>query len=77
MQTRKFFREYSHGDLTAKVLSLETFVLYGTVESKKTTYRSYVCENLEVVPIVRFNSIQVLMCSHLKPGTTYISTVHM
>ena len=29
MQTRKFIREYSHGDLTAKVLSLETFVLYG------------------------------------------------
>ena len=30
MQTRKFFREYSHGDRTANVLSLETFVLYGT-----------------------------------------------
>ena len=28
MQMRKFFREYSHGDLTAKVLSLEIFVLY-------------------------------------------------
>ena len=28
MQTRKFFHEYSHGDLTAKVLSLEGFVLY-------------------------------------------------
>ena len=29
MQTQKFFHEYSHGDLTAKVLSLKTFVLYG------------------------------------------------
>ena len=29
MQTRNFFRKYSHGDLAAKVLSLETFVLYG------------------------------------------------
>ena len=27
MQTQNFFREYSHGDLTAKVLALECFVL--------------------------------------------------
>ena len=29
MQTRKFFRKYSHIDLTTKVLSLKIFVLYG------------------------------------------------
>ena len=29
IQSQKFFREYSQGDLTAKVLSLECFVLYG------------------------------------------------
>ena len=29
MLTQKFFREYSHSDLTVKVLSLESFVLYG------------------------------------------------
>ena len=29
IKPRKFFREYSQGDLTAKVLSLECFVLYG------------------------------------------------
>ena len=28
MQTRKFFCEYSHSDLTAKVLSLRDFVLH-------------------------------------------------
>ena len=28
IQPRKFFREYSQGDLTAKVLSLECFVPY-------------------------------------------------
>ena len=32
MQTRKFLNEYSHGDLTAKVLPPETFLLY-TVSS--------------------------------------------
>ena len=31
IQTRKFFHEYSHGDLTAKVLAVEHFVLYGIV----------------------------------------------
>ena len=30
MQTWKFVRKYSHGNLTAKVLSLESFVLYGS-----------------------------------------------
>ena len=30
MQMQKFFREYSHGDLTAKVLFLETFALYSS-----------------------------------------------
>ena len=29
MQMQKFFCEYSHGDLTAKALTLERFVLYG------------------------------------------------
>ena len=29
MQTQKFFCRYSHGDLTTKVLSIESFVLYG------------------------------------------------
>ena len=33
MQTRKFFCEYSHGDLTAKVLSRETFVLYSIFQN--------------------------------------------
>ena len=28
MQTQKLFCEYSHGDLTTKILSLESFVLY-------------------------------------------------
>ena len=32
MQTQKFFCQYSHGDLTTKVLSLQTFVLYGTAQ---------------------------------------------
>ena len=31
MQTQKFFRKYSHGDLTTKILALEHFVLYGIV----------------------------------------------
>ena len=29
IQMQKFFHEYSHGDLTTKVLSLESFALYG------------------------------------------------
>ena len=33
MQMQKFFHEYSHGDLTANVLSLKSFVLYGTTIS--------------------------------------------
>ena len=38
MQTWKFFHEYSHGDLTAKVLSLETFVLYGIYHQRSTVH---------------------------------------
>ena len=38
MQTQKFFREYLHGDLTTNVLSLESFVLYGTVIHKLNVF---------------------------------------
>ena len=34
MQTQQFFHEYSHGDLTAKVLSLKSFVLYSIKRSR-------------------------------------------
>ena len=41
MQMRKFFHEYTHGDLTAKVLSLESFV------SRKLCTTVYmVCDNI-------------------------------
>ena len=51
MQTWKFFSEYSHGDLTAKVLSLETFILYG----------KFLCVNRQnFVHIVQYNMIALL-----------------
>ena len=41
MQTRKFFCKYSHGDLTAKVLFLKTFVLYGKCIGNRIFDMSY------------------------------------
>ena len=41
MQTRKFFCKYSHGDLTAIVLFLETFVLYGKCIGNRIFDMSY------------------------------------
>ena len=39
MQMQKVFHEYSHGDLTAKVLSLGSFVLYGKPASDTISSR--------------------------------------
>ena len=50
MQTKKFFRKYSHGDLTTKVLSLETFILYGiTCNVKRLSKTSDSCKFLNLL----------------------------
>ena len=53
MQMQKFFRRYSHGDVTVKVLSLETFVL-PYVYGKAHIYNIYVTFLLQELSVVLY-----------------------